>query len=39
MDLHMLTPDNQQVYYANPTVNFPTTSPTATRDGWISTTR
>lgn len=30
MDLHMLTPDNQHVFFANPTVNFPATSPTAT---------
>jgi hypothetical protein len=30
MDLHMFTPDNQHVYYANPTVNFPGTLPTAT---------
>jgi len=30
MDLHMLTPDNQQVFYANPVVNFPSASPTAT---------
>ena len=30
MDLHMFTPDNQQVFFGNPTVNFPATSPTAT---------
>jgi len=30
MDLHMFTPDSQHVFYSNPTVNFPATSPTAT---------
>ncbi len=30
MDLHMLTPDGQQTYYGNSTVNFPSASPTAT---------
>lgn len=30
MDLHMLTPDNQEVAYFNRTVNFPASAPTAT---------
>lgn len=30
MDLHMFTPDNQEVYFGNTTVNFPSGSPTAT---------
>ncbi|MBI2750536.1 MAG: FecR domain-containing protein [Burkholderiales bacterium] len=30
MDLHMFTPDNQEVAYFNRTVNFPASAPTAT---------
>ncbi|GAB4168541.1 MAG: hypothetical protein Fur0039_06930 [Rhodocyclaceae bacterium] len=30
MDLHLLTPDGQHVYFANTSVNFPSSAPTAT---------